>query len=77
MTKAEIDAVLERVRTWPQEGQEDVVRLLLEMEAEDASVYRLSADERAAIEEGMAQARRGELATDEEVAALLDRYRRR
>ena len=47
------------------------------MEAEGTEVYQLSEDERAEIEEGMAQARRGEFATDEEVAALFARYRGR
>jgi predicted transcriptional regulator len=76
MTKAEIDAVLDRVKTWPPERQEEAMRVLLELEAEDAGVYVLSDEERAAIEEGMEQARRGEFATDEEVAALFNRYRR-
>jgi predicted transcriptional regulator len=77
MTKAEIDQVLERVKTWPPERQEEAVHVLLEMEAEVTGVYQLSDEERAAIEEGMAQARRGEFASDEEVAALFDRYRGR
>ena len=77
MTKAEIEAVLERVRTWPAERQEDAVHVLLEMEAEGTEVYRLSDEERAAIEESMEQARRGEFASDEEVAALFARYRGR
>ena len=77
MTKSEIDAVLDRVKTWPPERQQDAARVLLEMEAQGTEVYVLSDDERAAIEEGMAQARRGEFATDEEVATLFDRYRRK
>jgi predicted transcriptional regulator len=76
MTKTEIDAVFDRVRTWPPERQEDAVRVLLQMEAAGTGVYVLDDEERAAIEEGMAQARRGEFATDEEVAALFNRYRR-
>lgn len=76
MTKAQIDEVLDRVRTWPPERQEDAVRVLLEMEAAGTGVYVLSEEERAAIEEGMEQARRGEFATDEEVAELFNRYRR-
>jgi predicted transcriptional regulator len=75
MTKEQINSVLDRVRTWPPERQEDAVRVLLQMEAAGTEVYVLSDDERAAIEEGMAQARRGEFATDEEVAALFNRYR--
>ena len=77
MTKDQIDAVLDRVKTWPPERQEDAARVLLQMEAASTEVYILSDDERAAIEEGMAQARRGEFATDVEVAALFDRYRRK
>jgi len=77
MTKAEIDAVFDRVKTWPPERQEKAIRVLLEMEAAGMGVYVLSDDERAAIEEGMAQARSGKFATDEEVAALFDRYRQK
>jgi predicted transcriptional regulator len=75
MMKSEIDAVLDRVRTWPPERQEDAVRVLLEMEAQGTRVHQLSEDELAAIEEGMGEARRGEFASDEEVAALFNRYR--
>jgi len=77
MTKVEIDAVLDRVRTWPPKRQEDAVRVLLEMEAQGTDVYELSPEELPDIEEGMAEIRRGEFATDGEVAALFNRYRGR
>jgi predicted transcriptional regulator len=77
MTKAQIDEVLERVRTWPPERQEDAVRVLLQIEAAGTEVYRLSDEERAEIEASLEEARRGEFATDEEVAAVFDRYRRK
>ena len=77
MTKAEIDEVLDRVKTWPAERQEEAMRVLLEMEAGAASVYELSPEELADIEEGMAEVRRGEFATDDEVAAMFARFRRR
>jgi len=70
MTKTEIEAVLGRVRTWPSERQEDAARILLEMEAHGTEVYRLSDEERAEIEASIAEADRGEFATDEEMAAL-------
>jgi predicted transcriptional regulator len=76
MTKTEIDAVLERVRTWPAERQEDAARILLEMEAQGTEVYQLSEDELADIEDGLKEIERGEVATDEEVAALFNRARR-
>jgi len=53
------------------------MRVLLEMEAEVGGVYQLSPEELADIEEGLAEIRRGEFATDEEVAALFNRYRGR
>jgi predicted transcriptional regulator len=41
-----------------------------------SGVYKFSDEERAAIDKSVEQARRGEFAADEEVAALFDRYRR-
>jgi hypothetical protein len=76
MTRDDIEAVLERVRTWPPARQEDAARVLLEMEAQGTTVYQLSNDERTAIEQSREQTRRGEFATDEEVAALFERYRK-
>jgi predicted transcriptional regulator len=76
MTKDQIDAVLERVRTWPQERQEDAARILLQMESAGTELYELSEEESADIEEGLKEIERGEVATDEEVAALFSRIRR-
>jgi hypothetical protein len=75
MTKTQIDAVLERVPTWPAEKQEDAVRVLLEIEAEGTGFYELSDGELADIEEGLKEIERGEVATKEEVAAMFNRAR--
>lgn len=42
MTKEQIKEVLDRVLTWPPERQEDAVRVLTEMEQQDASPYHLT-----------------------------------
>jgi hypothetical protein len=42
MTKDQVESVFERARTWPEERREDAARVLLEMEAHDASPYQLS-----------------------------------
>jgi predicted transcriptional regulator len=76
MTKAEIDAVLDRVRSWPPERQEDAVRVLLEMEAQGTEIYELSEEELADIEDGLREIERGEVATDAQVAAMYNRARR-
>ena len=75
MTRKQIEAVLDRVRAWPQERQEDAARVLLAMEAEDATPYRLSAEERADIEAALEELARGEVASDAQVAATFDRLR--
>jgi hypothetical protein len=71
-----IEEVLERVRHWPPQRQEDAVRILLAMEEQDAGVYRFSDAERAEVRAALAEIERDEVATDEEVAAVFDRYRR-
>jgi predicted transcriptional regulator len=76
MTRDQIDAILERVRTWPPERQEDAANVLLAMEAEGMAPYELSEEERRDIEEGLAEADRGEFATEEEIAAIFARYRK-
>lgn len=75
MTKVEIEAVFERVRTWPEDRQEQAIELLLEFEAFAADVYRLSEEERRDIRDGIAEADRGEFASDDEMAAILSRAR--
>ncbi len=76
MTKEQIDSVLERVRNWPPARQEDAVQLLLAMEAQGAEPYQLSDEESADIDAALEELARGEVASDQEVAAVFNRYRR-
>ena len=71
MTNDDITAVLDRARTWPKERQEDLARLALKIEAQDRQVEGEDDATRAAIAEGLAQARRGEFVPDEEMAAFF------
>jgi hypothetical protein len=70
MTKDQVKEILDRVLTWPPERQEDAAQMLLMLEAEGSSTYRPSEDEWAAIQEGLEEAKRGEFASDEDVAAF-------
>ncbi len=54
MTKDQITAVLERVRTWPQKRQEEAARLLLQMEEQDNSTLQLSDDQAAEVRRRLA-----------------------
>jgi DNA-binding PadR family transcriptional regulator len=42
MSKEQVKAVLDRVLTWPDERQEDAAKVLMLMESQDQSVYRLT-----------------------------------
>ena len=72
MTAKDLEALIERVRHWPKERQEDAAEVLLEMERQDASRYRLTdaqAQEVARIQRDIREGR-GTFATDEQMAAL-------
>ena len=69
MTKEQIDLVLEKVRSWPQEDQEELAEIARDIEARRTAVYVLSEDERAAI----AKSRSGPLASDDDVDAFWKR----
>jgi uncharacterized protein YigA (DUF484 family) len=72
MKTTDFEELMERVRRWPRERQEDAAKILLEMERQDASGYRLTdaqADEVRRIQRGVREGR-GTFATDEQMAAL-------
>ena len=75
MTQDQINAVLERVQSWPKSRQEDAARLLLAMEQQDSGPYVLSPEERADLEAALQEAERGALATEAEVEALFAPHR--
>jgi predicted transcriptional regulator len=75
MTRTEIEAVFERVKTWAPERQEDAARILLRMEKIDAEDTELTEDDLEALAEAEAEADRGEFASQEEVEALFAKYR--
>jgi hypothetical protein len=64
--------VLERVAAWPEEDQEELAALALEIEARRTGVYALTDDEKASID----AARRSGLAPDDAVAAFWKRHGR-
>jgi predicted transcriptional regulator len=74
MTKEQINAVLESVRSWPQQDQEELVELAREIEARRSGVYVMTDEERAAVQEGLDQARRGEFVPDDEMTAFWKKY---
>ena len=73
MTKAQIDAVLENIRSWPAEDQEELAEIAREIEARREGIYVMTDDERAAVRAGLEQARRGEFVPEAEMDAFWKR----
>ena len=69
-----LERLIEVVKTWPEARQADAAAILEVMAANEAGVYNLSAEERQSIENSRAQVRRGELASDDEVAEVLRKH---
>jgi len=74
MTQEDINAVLEGVRAWPQEDQDELAALAREIEARRTGVYVMNDDERGAVRQGLDEAARGEFVPDEEMDAFWKRY---
>jgi len=74
MTKAEIEAVLERVRTWPKARQADLARIALQIEAQDAEPEPEDEATQAAIAEGLAQAKQRKFASERRVKAMWKKF---
>jgi hypothetical protein len=49
MTKERVKEILDRVLTWPPERQEDAAEILMSIEAQDKSGYRLSGEQLAEL----------------------------
>jgi predicted transcriptional regulator len=70
-----VETLLERIADWPEEAQAELVQSIVDIETKHLGVYKLSPDERTAIERGLEEMRQGKFASDEQVAAVFDRYR--
>lgn len=75
MTRQGLEILLERVSTWPEEAQEELLRSVAGIEEKHFGTYRLTDEERKAVRRGLAEMREGKLASDDAVAAVFDRYR--
>jgi hypothetical protein len=67
---------LEAVRKLPDDSQDEIARAMLSLAGNDGEPEVIDPDHLPAVMEGLAQARRREFATDEEVEAALRRFDR-
>ena len=68
--------VLTRAESWSEQDQEELAQVALEIEARRHGLYQATPDELKAIDEGLAEIERGEIASDEEVEAVFAKFRR-
>jgi len=66
MTKEQIEAVLEGVRFWSRQDQEELAEAAREIEARRTGTYVMTDDERAAVMRGL----QTEVVPDDEVVAF-------
>ncbi len=76
MTRDQVKEMLERVLTWPPEAQEEAVASLATIEEQVAALRTLSPDDRDALARSAEDVMLGRYATEEQVKAVFDRYRR-
>ena len=69
MAKDHLNAVLDGIRAWPREDQEELVEIVRDIEARRTGVYVMSEDERAAV----ADARTSRILRDEEARVFWKR----
>jgi uncharacterized protein YigA (DUF484 family) len=72
MAAKNLEELIERVRRWSERRQEDAAEILLEMERQDTSGYRLTDAQAREVARIQRDVRDGNatLATDEQMAAL-------
>lgn len=65
-----LEKAVSAVRSLPASTQDDIARVMLMLASEDQPPVPLTAEEEASLAESLAQASRGEFATDEQVRAV-------
>jgi predicted transcriptional regulator len=66
--------LVEQAQSWPEEDQDELADYAREIQARRTGVYRVSDEEWAGLQKGLAQADRGEFAPDEVVAEADQRH---
>ncbi len=68
--------VISRAAHWPEEDQEELAQVALEIELRRKGSHSANPDELKAIDAALVAVARGEIAADAEVEAVLAKYRR-
>jgi len=74
MTTKLLEKAIDKVRELPEDEQEAVAAVMLQMAGAEAPIVHLDDETRAAVREGVAQGERGEFVPDEVVAKSNKRH---
>jgi predicted transcriptional regulator len=69
-----LEQAVAALRELPSDAQDALARMLLQFAGEDQAVVQLTAEEMSSFDESLAQADRGEFATDEQVRAIWAKH---
>lgn len=76
MTATDLKNLLERVQTWPEEAQDELVAVANQIESElQGQDYLATREELQIIDAAMASIDRGDVATDAEIKAAFAKFR--
>jgi hypothetical protein len=67
--------LIQQTAELPEEAQAEFVQMLLEMRFQNAGVYQLDDEERAALDRSEEDVRAGRLVSEDEMQATFARYR--
>lgn len=73
-TQEKVASLIEQTAELPEEAQEEFVHMLLEMRFQNAGVYQLDDEERAALDRSEEDVRAGRLVSEEEMGATFARH---
>jgi hypothetical protein len=77
MTTADLKNLLERIKTWPEEALDELVAVANQIESElQTQDYLATREELQVIDAAMAAIDSGEVATDAEIKAAFEKFRR-
>ncbi|WP_065752126.1 hypothetical protein [Bradyrhizobium paxllaeri] len=77
MTATDLKNLLERVQTWPEEAQDELVAIANQIENElQGQDYQATQEELRIIDAAIASIDAGEAATEGEIAAAFAKFRR-
>jgi len=66
--------ILNRIETWPEEDQAELVEIAREIEARRSGVYVLNPEEEAAIREALTELDSGQSVSEADMAAVWKRF---